>query len=330
MEVTPEQTITGKEISALSDGALAAILHSKRIFARVSPQDKLRLVELYQKAGEVVAVTGDGVNDAPALHKADIGVVVGEASDVAKESADLVLLDSNFSTIISAVEEGRVVFENIRKIILYLLCDAFGEIIVVLGGIMLGVPLPLTAVQILWINLVSDGFPNLALTVDPKRKDIMYETPRSTKELLVNTKMVFLIAFVSLLVGVIALGSYLYIYFTTWDVELARSVTFITIGLNSLVYVFSVREPKHPFWKNNVFNNKYLVMAVLAGISLQLLPFTTDISRQFFGLSQILPEHLLVAFGFSLVVFLIIEVFKRIVNKPVSKQIPRGHPASHI
>ncbi|KKS07851.1 hypothetical protein A3K01_03840 [candidate division WWE3 bacterium RIFOXYD1_FULL_43_17] len=330
ISVSKDEIMTGDQLAVLSAEELSRRVQDIRLFARTTPDQKLLIVDALKNNGEVVAMIGDGVNDAPALHKADIGVVVGEASDVAKESADLVLLDSNFSTIISAVEEGRVVFENIRKIILYLLCDAFGEIIVVLGGIMLGVPLPLTAVQILWINLVSDGFPNLALTVDPKRKDIMYETPRSTKELLVNTKMVFLIAFVSLLVGVIALGSYLYIYFTTWDVELARSVTFITIGLNSLVYVFSVREPKHPFWKNNVFNNKYLVMAVLAGISLQLLPFTTDISRQFFGLSQILPEHLLVAFGFSLVVFLIIEVFKRIVNKPVSKQIPRGHPASHI
>lgn len=313
--VSKNEIITGDQLALLSAEELTHHIKNTRLFARTTPDQKLLIVEALKKNGEIVAMIGDGVNDAPALHRSDIGVVVADASDVAKESADLVLLDSNFSTIIGAVEEGRVMFENIRKVILYLLCDAFGEIIVVLGGIVLGLPLPMTAVQILWINLVSDGFPNLALTVDPKRKDIMYEAPRPAKELLVNRKMVFLISFVSLLVGTIALLSFVYVYNSTGDVVLARSVTFITIGLNSLVYVFAVREPKKPFWKNHIFSNKYLIGAVFAGMVLQFLPFSSGVSRQFFGLNALTVYHWLVALGFSISVFLSIELFKKVVNK---------------
>ena len=330
ISVSKDEIMTGDQLAVLSAEELTRHVKNIRLFARTTPDQKLLIVEALKNNGEVVAMIGDGVNDAPALHKSDIGVVVGESSDVAKESADLVLLDSNFSTIIGAIEEGRVMFENIRKVTLYLLCDAFGEIIVVLGGIILGLPLPLTAVQILWINLVSDGFPNLALTVDPKRKDIMYEAPRSSKELLVNKKMVFLIAFVSFLVGLIALSSFIYIYNSTGDVILARSVTFITIGLNSLVYVFAVKDPKKPFWKNHLFNNKYLIMAVFAGLAFQFLPFSTAASRQFFGLSALTVNHWLVAFGFSISVFFSIELFKKVVNRSKPINIPYGQTASHI
>ncbi|HAI62959.1 MAG: Cation transport ATPase [candidate division WWE3 bacterium GW2011_GWF2_41_45] len=330
ISVSKDEIMTGDQLAVLSAEELTRHVKNIRLFARTTPDQKLLIVEALKNNGEVVAMIGDGVNDAPALHKSDIGVVVGESSDVAKESADLVLLDSNFSTIIGAIEEGRVMFENIRKVTLYLLCDAFGEIIVVLGGIILGLPLPLTAVQILWINLVSDGFPNLALTVDPKRKDIMYEAPRSSKELLVNKKMVFLIAFVSFLVGLIALSSFIYIYNSTGDVILARSVTFITIGLNSLVYVFAVKDPKKPFWKNHLFNNKYLIMAVFAGLALQFLPFSTAASRQFFVLSALTVNYWLVAFGFSISVFFSIELFKKVVNRSKPINIPYGQTASHI
>ncbi|KKS31695.1 hypothetical protein A2380_03745 [candidate division WWE3 bacterium RIFOXYB1_FULL_43_24] len=328
--VTKDQIMTGEQLSILSADELARQVKNIKLFARTTPDQKLLIVDALKNNGEVVAMVGDGVNDAPALHKSDIGVVVGEASDVAKESADLVLLDSNFSTIIAAVEEGRVMFENIRKIILYLLCDAFGEIIVVLGGIILGVPLPITAVQILWVNLVSDGFPNLALTIDPKREDIMYEAPRSTKELLVNTQMILLISFVSLLVGLIALGSFVYIYNSTGDLVLARSFTFITIGLNSLIYVFAIREPKKPFWKNHLFNNKYLLAAVIGGLALQYLPFSTAVSRQFFEISALSVNHWLIAFSFSLLVFFAVEIFKMVVNHSKSINIPFGQTASRI
>ena len=310
ISLSSEQIVLGEELGGFSNNELLQKVKTVCLFARTTPDQKLMIVEALKKQGEIVAMMGDGVNDAPALHEADIGIAVGEATDVAKESADLVLLDSNFSTIVGAIEEGRVMFENIRKIILYLLSDAFAEIIVVFGGIVFGLPLPLTAIQILWINLVSDGLPNLSLTIDPKRADIMKEKPRQPGERLVNKWMVALIGFVSLVAGLAALGSFVIVYKTTRDITLARSVAFLTLGLNSLVYVFSVRVLMVPFWKNHFFENKWLIVAALAGFGLQIVPFTTPLIRKFFGTTELDLVYWLVAMGLSISMFFVVEIFK--------------------
>lgn len=308
--LTHNQIITGEKLETLSLDDFAKKVKEIRLFARTTPDQKLDIVEALKKGGEVVAMMGDGVNDAPALHRADIGIAVGEATDVAKESSDLILLDSNFSTIVGAIEEGRSMFENIRKIILYLMCDAFAEIIVILGGIILGLPLPITAIQILWVNLVSDGFPNLTLTIDPKRVDIMLEKPRHPNERLINKWMGALIGFVSLVAGLITLVSFIFVYKVTQDLVLARSMAFIMLGLNSLAYVFSVRALMTPFWKNHLFENRWLVAAVLVGFGLQVLPFATSSLRQLFGLSNLSPIYWLGAIGLSVFMFFAVEVFK--------------------
>ena len=308
--ISNEEVMTGEELEKLTVKQLAQKVKSVRLFARTTPDQKLIIVEALKKNGEIVAMMGDGVNDAPALHKADIGIVVGEATDVAKESADLVLLDSNFSTIVRAIEEGRAMFGNIRKIILYLMSDAFAEIILITGGIMLGLPLPIIAVQILWINLVSDGFPNLALTVDPKRADIMKEGPRLPSERLVTTWMISLIGIISIVSSLTVLFSFILVYRMTGDLTTARSMAFITLGLDSLVYVFSVRTLMTPFWKSNPFENKWLSVAVMAGFVLQVLPFTTSTLRQFFGLSNLSLPYWLTAMGLSVLMFFTVEVLK--------------------
>ena len=310
MTIGKKEIMIGSELEKLTVEQLARKVKSVRLFARTTPDQKLMIVEALKRNGEIVAMMGDGVNDAPALHEADIGIVVGEATDVAKESADLVLLDSNFSTIVGAIEEGRVMFENIRKIILYLLSDAFAEIVVVIGGMAVGLPLPITAVQILWINLVSDGFPNLSLAIDPKRADIMKERPRPTGERLVSTWMLFLIGLVSMVAGLIALFSFIIVNKITGDLTTARSMAFITLGLNSLTYVFSVRALLTPFWKNHLFANKWLIVAVCAGFSLQVLPFLTPSLRHFFGLSSLGYIYWFVAVGLSILMFFVIEAFK--------------------
>jgi len=310
MPVDSHDIMLGEEIEKISSEELAKKVKTIRLFARTTPDQKLLIVSALKKNGEIVAMMGDGVNDAPALHMSDIGIVVGEATDVAKESADLVLLDSNFSTIVKAIEEGRSMFENMRKIILYLLSDAFAEIIVVVGGIILLLPLPVTAVQILWINLVSDGFPNLSLTIDPKRRDIMKEHPRNSNERLVNKWMIVLIGTVSAVAGILALLSFVVLYRITGDLVLARSFTFIVLGLNSLTYVFSVRALKTPFWKNHVFENKWLIVAVCAGFGLQIVPFLTPALRQFFGLTYLGFSYWATAITLSVTMFFVIEVFK--------------------
>jgi len=319
ISLTSEEIITGDELESLSAEEFARKVKTICLFARTTPDQKLAIVETLKKKGEIVAMMGDGVNDAPALHKADIGIAVGEATDIAKESADLVLLDSNFSTIVGAIEEGRAMFENIRKIILYLMCDAFAEIVVILGGIILGLPLPITVIQILWVNLVSDGFPNLALTIDPKRADIMKEKPRISGERLVNKWMITLIGFVSLIAGLITVISFIIVYKVSNDLIIARSMAFITLGLNSLVYVFSVRALMVPFWKSHLFENRWLVVAVLAGFGLQVLPFATSSLRQFFGLSSLSPFYWLAAIGLSIFMFFVVETFKFVYRLKIAR-----------
>jgi Ca2+-transporting ATPase len=318
--VTKKEIVSGEELAAMTADALAEKAKTIRLFARTTPDQKLLIVEALKRNGEIVAMMGDGVNDAPALHKADIGIVVGEATDVAKESADLVLLDSNFSTIVKAIEEGRSMFENIRKIILYLLSDAFAEIVVVLGSMMLGLPLPVTAVQILWINLISDGFPNLALTIDPKRHDLMKERPRNPKEQVVNRWMMVLIGTVSATAGVLALSSFIFLYKTSGDLAMARSLTFIVLGLNSLTYVFSVRTLMTPFWKNQVFENKWLIVAVGAAFCLQIIPFLTPTLRKFFGVKPLPYSYWMSAVVLSITVFFVVEVFKFVYRYSITKR----------
>ncbi len=280
------------------------------IFARTKPQQKLKIVESLKEIGEAVAMMGDGINDAPALHNADIGIVVGEATDVAKESADLVLLDSDFKTVIEAIEEGRGIFDNLRKIILYLLSDAFEEIIAVVGTLILRLPLPVTAAQILWINIISDGFPHLALTIDPKDKDIMKRLPRSPKEKVVSLWMRKLIVIVSLTGGVLALSIFIYMYKTSGNLGLAQSAAFATLGINSLIYVFSVRTLTSPFWKQNPFKNRWLNAAVILGLVFQVLPFTMEFTRNFFRLEILSFLQWLMVFSASIIMFITIEISK--------------------
>lgn len=302
----------GEDVAKLNVDQLATKLAKgdTKLFARTTPDHKLKIVEALKKNGEVVAMMGDGVNDAPALKKADIGIVVGEATDVAKETADLILLDSSFSTIVEAIEEGRGIFDNIRKIILYLMSDAFEEIVAVLGTLVLGLPLAVTAGQILWINLVSDGFPDLALTVDPRAPDIMKRVPRSSSEPIINTWMKEIILIVSLAGGLVALALFVYFYKTTGELLVARSIAFATLGANSLVFVFSIRTLTVSFWKGNMFANRWLNIAVLAGFVLQVAPFFFEFSRNFLGIVPLTILQWVAVFSASILMFIIIETAK--------------------
>ena len=321
IEVDSSSTILGTDLDKWTASELSEKLkkHGRAsLFARTTPEQKLKIVDALKKNGEVVAMTGDGVNDAPALNRADIGVVVGEATDVAKETADLVLLDSSFSTVVSAIEEGRSMFDNIRKIILYLMSDAFEEIFAVVASIIIGLPLPITAAQILWINIVSDGFPHLALTVDPKRPGLMKLPPRDPKEKLVAPWMKWLILIVSIYGGVVAISLFSYFYLTSGDLTLSRSIAFATLGVNSLVYVFSVRTLTQPFWIENPLDNKWLNMAVFAGLFFQIAPFVFPPARVFLGLKVLSISQWAIVFLAAGVMFMLIEISKVIARKRLS------------
>ena len=276
VDVAIDHIKLGSELAEMSDEQLTTYLwwdDEVKLFARTKPEQKMRIVNSLKANNEVVAMMGDGVNDAPALKKSDIWVVVWDATDVAKESADLILMDSSFSTIVAAIEEWRGMFDNIRKVILYLMSDAFVEIFAILMAMMTGNPLPIAASQILWINLVSDGFPSLALTVDPINHSIMQRGPRDPQEVLVSKWMKKLVLIVSLVGATWWFLLFLYILRETWDEKLARSVTFFTFGVKSLIYVFAIRMLTEPVWRSNPFNNPRLLVWVLWWAILISIPF---------------------------------------------------------
>ncbi|MDP2812494.1 MAG: cation-translocating P-type ATPase, partial [bacterium] len=236
IELGPNSIVTGDELLKMTDEELNKKISDIKVYARVTPADKLRIIRAWQSRGEVVSMTGDGVNDAPALKAADIGVAVSSGSDVAKETADLVLLDNNFATIVMAIKQGRVIFANIRKVILYLLSDAFSEIFIIVCSIILRIPVPLLAVQILWINLVDDGFPALALTMEPEDEEIMNQKPKKIKKLL-DFESKFMIGVISFLSGTASLGLFWMFWQKTGNLDLARTVSFTALALNTLFYV---------------------------------------------------------------------------------------------
>ncbi|OGY93692.1 MAG: hypothetical protein A2406_03945 [Candidatus Komeilibacteria bacterium RIFOXYC1_FULL_37_11] len=275
-----EAVISGDELLQMTDDELSKRVKDIKVYARVSPSDKLRIIRAWQKRGEVVSMTGDGVNDAPALKAADIGVAVSSGSDVAKETADLVLLDNNFSTIVMAIKQGRVIFANLRKLILYLLSDSFAEIIILVGSLLLQIPLPLLTAQILWINLIADGFPALALTMEPEDDNIMNQKPRRIKNLL-DFQDRFMIGIISLTAALGSLWLFWHFYSQTDNEDLARTVAFTSLALITLFYVFSIKNLDYSLFKQNPFKNKYLNVAVVLGLIMQLVAVYVPFFSQF-------------------------------------------------
>ncbi|MDP2586351.1 MAG: HAD-IC family P-type ATPase [Candidatus Komeilibacteria bacterium] len=262
--------IEGKELAELDDEQLLRRVGDLEIYARVTPADKLRIISAWQTKGEVVAMTGDGVNDAPALRQADIGIALGSGTDVAKETADLVLLDNSYSTIVAAVELGRVIYDNIKKVILYLLSDSFVELLVILGSLALGLPLPLLPTQILWVNLVDDSAPALALTVDPGEKEVMLEAPQERHKPILDKERRLLIGVISFVSASFILGTFYYFYKVVGDLTLARTMAFTILAVNSLLYVFSCRSLRRSIFTADLFKNYYLLGAVGLGFLLHL------------------------------------------------------------
>jgi len=264
--------IEGKELEAMTQSELVKVVDGTSIFYRVAPHHKLKIVSALQSCGEVTAMIGDGVNDAPALKKANIGVSVGNATDVAKETASLILLDNNFGTLVNTVEEGRIIYENIRKVVAYVLSDSFAEICIIFGAILMGWPAPLNVAQLLWIHLICDGPSDIALGFERNEKGIMSEAPKSKKESILDKSMKFLIIVISISTAAVALSMFWYYWQIHGDITQGRTVVFTLIAVEDLIYVFSYRSLRQSiFMSGHFFANKVLFGAVTLGFLQQFL-----------------------------------------------------------
>lgn len=256
------RVLTGRELDRMTDDQLERELDQIRVFARVAPAHKLRIVKAFKRKGRVVAMTGDGVNDAPAIKEADIGVAMGNGTDVTKEAASVVLLDNSFATLVSAIEEGRVIYKNIRKFIRYLLSCNIGEIVTMFFGMLMGMPVVLLPIQILIVNLVTDGLPAIALGLEPAEKDIMRKPPRKKKEGIFSDGLLSTIVFRGALIGLTTLSVFTSFYHSTQNLVVARTGALATLVITQLIHVFECKREDVGIFKMNLLNNWKLVAAV--------------------------------------------------------------------
>ena len=330
-----DEAITGAELEEMSDEELTKNIRKYSVYARVSPEHKVRIVKAWQANGEIVAMTGDGVNDAPALKTADIGCAMGiVGTDVAKEAADVILTDDNFATIVSAVEEGRRIYDNILKAIQFLLSSNVGEIIVLFVAILItpllskifGIDIhliePLLPIHILWINLVTDSLPALALAVDPAEKDIMKRKPIKPKKGVFTKGMIWRVVYQGVMIGIITLAAFV-IGLGTKNVpvieglteqevrvEIGQTMAFVVLALSELVHVFNIRNNKESIFKTKIFNNGKLILAILVSAILMFVILLIPGLRTIFSIPVLPMSNIVEIVILVLLPMVIVEIFK--------------------
>ena len=330
-----EEALTGSELEKMSDEELEKNVRKYSVYARVSPEHKVRIVNAWQKNGEIVAMTGDGVNDSPALKKADIGCAMGVVgTDVAKEAADVILTDDNFATIVSAVEEGRRIYDNIIKVIQFLLSSNIGEIIVLFLATLLTpffgqwfgitditrieILLP---IHILWINLITDSLPALALAFDPAKDGIMNRKPMNPKEGVFTKGNIWRIVYQGIMIGIITLSAFMIGLATTKEpidgltldetkIEVGQTMAFVTLALSELVHVFNIRDNKKSIFRTKIFNNGKLILAVIVSAILMLVVLAIPQLREVFNIPILPTENILELLILIFSPILIVEIFK--------------------
>jgi len=290
-----ELALTGEELEKLSDEGLVRDVEKIKVYARVSPEHKMRIVDAWKKKGHIVAMTGDGVNDAPAMKRADLGVAMGiTGTDVAKESADIVLTDDNFASIVNAIEEGRGIYDNLRKFVRYMLSTNSGEVLTIfIASVLFPPDLPLLPLQILWINLITDGFPALALTVEPKERGLMDRKPRDPKAGILSGGISPHIAWVGTLMMVGSLSVFLWAMGDGRPVDEARTLVFYLLTTFQVFHVLAIRVERNSVFTDGVFRNRYLILAVVLTVALQLLVIYAPFLQAAFKTVPLPPEELL-------------------------------------
>lgn len=305
-----ENIIEGEELDQMSDQSLEKIIKEVNIFARVDPQHKLRIVRAWQNKGKVVAMTGDGVNDTPALKAADVGIALASGTDVAKEASDIILLNNNFRSIVNAIKQGRIIYDNIKKVIIYLLTDSFNEVILIASALIFQLPLPILPAQILWINLISDGSPTLALSVEPGEDDVMYDKPRKKNEPILNLEVILFLCIIGIGINIILLLLFFMLLKISYSIDYIRTIIFSTLAIKSLFYAFSVRNLRHPIINKDIFKNKYLLLAFVIGVFLQIVAVYQPYLQKIFKTVPLNIYDWYLVIAFSLLIVGVIEIYK--------------------
>jgi Ca2+-transporting ATPase len=309
-KVKEENIMEGEELDQLSDEEFEKKVKGIQVYARVEPKHKMRIIQAWQDKGEVVAMTGDGINDAPALKKADIGVALGSGTEVAKEVSDLVLLTDNFNIIVAAVEEGRAIIDNVRKVITYLLTDSFTETVLIGIGLLFGLPLPVTAAQILWVNLIEDGLPDIALAFEPKEKDLMQQKAQGHKTPLLTREMKVIIFIIGIITDLILLGLFFWLWKQNHDIIYVRTMVFACLTIDSLFYVFSCKSLRKNLWHINPFSNKFLVLAWLFGVIMLTAAIYLPVLQTLLKTVPLGFNDWLIIMGLGLFELILIEITK--------------------
>lgn len=311
------ECMAGSEIDHYNQDEFNKIVNQYRVFARVSPEHKVKIVKAYKSQGNIVSMTGDGVNDAPSLKTADIGVAMGiTGTDVAKGAADMILTDDNFTTIVKAVEEGRNIYNNILKSITFLLSCNFGEIVALFVAILFNMDTPLLPIHILWVNLITDSLPALALGVDPMDTSVMDEKPRNPKESLFANNLGIFLGFNGILIGALTLiafkvGEYNY----PNSLRHAQTMAFVVLSASQLFFTLSLRNKKKTLLKSGIFSNKYLIGSFVIGILIQVIIITVPALAEIFKVYSLTAVDWLTVILISIVPFAINEIFKVIKNE---------------
>ena len=301
-------SITGAELDRIQESEFRRNIMKYSVFARVTPEHKSQIVKAFQSTGAVVAMTGDGVNDAPALKNADIGIAMGQnGTDVAKNASDMILTDDNFVTIVEAVKYGRTIFNNIRKAIHFLIATNVGEIVTIFLGLLIGMRSPLLAIQLLWINLITDSLPAIALGLDNPEKDIMNHKPRNPKKSIFADGLWEKIIVEGIMIGVLNLLAFS--IGRRYSLDVARTMAFVSLGLLELVHSFNIRSEESIF-KTGIFQNKYLCLAFLGGALLQIIVVIVPSWAEVFKLTNLTTKQWLCTIGISLMPIALIEVQK--------------------
>lgn len=310
-----DKAVSGKELNKFSDEELSEKIEEYSVFARVSPEDKVKIVKAFQSKGNVVAMTGDGVNDAPALKKADIGCAMGiNGTDVAKEASDIVLADDNFSTIVHAVRQGRIIYANIKKAVHFLLSSNIGEIMTILSAMLIGFPAPLLAIHLLWVNLVTDSLPAVALGLDPANHDIMDGRKNRNEKGLFTKQIWERICIEGMMIGSLALLAFAIGNVVFKNLKIGQTMAFCVLSLSQLVHSFNMRS-EHSIFKEGVFANKYLILSFFIGVVLQVGVVMVPPLASLFKVIELTGKQWLIVAILSFFPIIIVELDKLCLSK---------------